>query len=232
MDSKYTGQQIEALLDKAGTALQDEQYKGTVTGVKINGSTKNPSNGVVDLGTVVTDVTGKQEKLVSGSNIKTINGQPILGSGDLSIAGGGDSGEIGIDVPSATIQEAEGVGRMIIFTAQPGRITTISLYGLDLLPSDIVTVDLSDLPQNEYGENNVYVGDAKWAHYHLEIFGGSMSMPLGIGTFGANIGNIIYPNNAYPTIGSNSYIEVDILAEKYVYEGQLAFFGYGIFTTF
>lgn len=29
-------------------------YKGTVTGVKINGSTKSPSSGVVDLGTVIT----------------------------------------------------------------------------------------------------------------------------------------------------------------------------------
>lgn len=36
------------------TALQSETYKGTVTGVKINGTTKNPSSGVVDLGTVIT----------------------------------------------------------------------------------------------------------------------------------------------------------------------------------
>ena len=37
---------------KGATALQSytEQYKGTVTGVKINGTTKNPSSGVVDLG--------------------------------------------------------------------------------------------------------------------------------------------------------------------------------------
>ena len=31
-------------------------YKGTVTGVKINGTTKNPSNGVVDIGNVATSV--------------------------------------------------------------------------------------------------------------------------------------------------------------------------------
>ena len=39
---------------KGATALQSEQYKGTVTSVKINGTTKNPSSGVVDLGTVIT----------------------------------------------------------------------------------------------------------------------------------------------------------------------------------
>lgn len=90
---------VQTSLDKADTALQAEQYKGTVTGVKINGTTKNPSNGVVDLGTVITshqDITGKQDKLVSGTNIKTINGSSLLGSGNLVISGGGgDSGGSG-----------------------------------------------------------------------------------------------------------------------------------------
>ena len=80
---------------KGATALQSytEQYKGTVTGVKVNGSTKNPSNGVVDLGTVITshqDISGKQDKLVSGTNIKTINGTSILGSGNIIISGSGE----------------------------------------------------------------------------------------------------------------------------------------------
>ena len=33
--------------------------------------------------------TSRQETLVSGTNIKTINGESILGSGDLSVGGGG-----------------------------------------------------------------------------------------------------------------------------------------------
>ena len=72
-------------------------YKGTVTGVKINGTTKSPSSGVVDLGTVITthqDISGKQDKLVSGTNIKTINGKSILGSGDIIISGGSSSEDI------------------------------------------------------------------------------------------------------------------------------------------
>lgn len=35
--------------------------------------------------------TNKQDKLVSGTNIKTINGQSILGSGDIEIGAGGDT---------------------------------------------------------------------------------------------------------------------------------------------
>ena len=47
---------VQTSLGKADTALQSytEQYKGTVTEVKINGSAKIPTNGVVDLGTVIT----------------------------------------------------------------------------------------------------------------------------------------------------------------------------------
>lgn len=49
---------VQTSLGKADTALQSytEQYKGTVTGVKINGSTKSPSSGTVDIGSVATSV--------------------------------------------------------------------------------------------------------------------------------------------------------------------------------
>lgn len=94
---------------KGATALQSETYRGTVTGVKVNGSTKNPSNGIVDIGTVITshqDISGKQDKITdldtirSGASkgatalqehqpLKTINGESIVGSGDIAIEGGG-----------------------------------------------------------------------------------------------------------------------------------------------
>ena len=53
---------------KGATALQSytEQYKGTVTGVKFNNSTKSPVSGIVDLGTVITshqDISGKQDRI-------------------------------------------------------------------------------------------------------------------------------------------------------------------------
>lgn len=64
---------------------------GTITGITMNGTAKNPSEGVVDLGTVITehqDISGKQDKLVSGTNVKTVNGESILGSGNIEISGG------------------------------------------------------------------------------------------------------------------------------------------------
>ena len=85
---------VQTSLGKADTALQSytEQYKGTVTGVKINGTTKSPSNGVVDLGTVIT----------THQTLKTINGESIVGSGNITISGGSSSGGAYAEVSHGT----------------------------------------------------------------------------------------------------------------------------------
>lgn len=54
--SKYKGAEVDAALDLAKSALQEHQ-----------------------------DISGKQDKLVSGTNIKTINGESLLGSGNVEI---------------------------------------------------------------------------------------------------------------------------------------------------
>lgn len=48
------------------------------------------------------EIKTKQDELVSGTNIKTINGASILGAGNISISGGGGSG-----TQNVFIQEAE-----------------------------------------------------------------------------------------------------------------------------
>lgn len=92
---------VQTSLDKADTALQSytEQYKGTVTGVKVNGSTKSPSSGTVDIGNVVTSV-----KVNGSTYIPSLNGVVDLGS--ISSEGGG--GElnvvaISLDVTKLTV---------------------------------------------------------------------------------------------------------------------------------
>ena len=37
---------------------------------------------------ILDSVEGKQDKLTSGTNIKTINGQSLVGSGDIEVSGG------------------------------------------------------------------------------------------------------------------------------------------------
>ena len=73
--------------------LAKSKGNGTITEVRMNRVSKGTS-GVVDLGTVITahqDISGKQDKLISGTNIKTINGESVLGSGDITISGGASS---------------------------------------------------------------------------------------------------------------------------------------------
>lgn len=133
------------LLDEDVSALTDE-VAGKVTGVKVNGSTKTPSSGtvdignvatsikmngatktpsggVVDLGTVITshqDISGKQDKLVSGTNIKTINGASILGSGNITIEGGSGGGSTTtkpyvLQAVALSELEALGVGEQTLY---------------------------------------------------------------------------------------------------------------------
>ena len=46
----------------------------------------------VEMGEVKTSLNGKQSTLVSGTNIKTINGESVLGSGNIVIEGGSGGG--------------------------------------------------------------------------------------------------------------------------------------------
>jgi hypothetical protein len=134
--SKYTGKQIENLLDSVnngeigGATLTENDIAGmgftkntgTITAIQANGTTVASSGtanipaattsayGVTKLSTSTSSTStslaatasavksaydlanGKQDKLVSGTNIKTINGQSLLGSGDITVQGGGSSG--------------------------------------------------------------------------------------------------------------------------------------------
>lgn len=151
---------VQTSLGKADTALQSytEQYKGTVTGVKMNGASKGtsgvvdlgnvvtsvkinglgktPSNGVVDLGSVVTDVSGKQDALVSGTNIKTINGTSILGSGDITIEGG--SGSVTDVQVNGTSVVNNGVATI--------RKATIALYGVTKISTSLSSTSNETVP--------------------------------------------------------------------------------------
>lgn len=52
------------------------------------------SHAISDVTSLQTSLDSKQATLVSGTNIKTINGETLLGSGDIVISGGGGSGDV------------------------------------------------------------------------------------------------------------------------------------------
>ena len=108
--SIYTGAEIDSAIGKANTALQEHQPLKTVNNeslvgdgnITIEGTSYEAGNNiqiseenVISATDTIYDdtelretIAGKQEELISGTNIKTINGNSILGSGNLVIEGG------------------------------------------------------------------------------------------------------------------------------------------------
>lgn len=242
---------VQTSLSKADTALQSEQYKGTVTGVKvngstktpssgtvdigsvvtgvkINGSTKNPSNGVVDLGTVITshqDISGKQDKLISGTNIKTLNGQSILGSGDLAI-GGGDSGIIN---PQMIYPQVEG-------NAYVYRIPSGVFCELDFNPNEAqasgiqyIVVAFDNPPEVSVNENYTYDGNVSYAKYHFVV--PNYGCPIGF--YIENVTETYILTNGGASIDFNSFMfEMDVLANIITFNGNRMGYVYGAFATY
>lgn len=82
----YTAQEIDRRLAKVDTIPtrvgELENDKGYITAKDI------PSVELPDNIATLEDVAKKQDKLISGENIKTINGESILGEGNITIEGG------------------------------------------------------------------------------------------------------------------------------------------------
>jgi hypothetical protein len=108
--SIYTGAEIDSAIGKANTALQEHQELKTINNeslvgegnITIEGTSYEAGNNiqiseenVISATDTIYDdtelreaIAGKQEELISGTNIKTINGNSILGEGNLVIEGG------------------------------------------------------------------------------------------------------------------------------------------------
>ena len=73
-----------AVSGKVDTSAMTEYYTSAQTDTQI----ANATSALASTTYVDNSVSGKQDTLVSGQNIKTINSQSILGSGDIVISGG------------------------------------------------------------------------------------------------------------------------------------------------
>ena len=148
---------------------------GTITGIMMNGATKGTS-GVVDLGNVLTE----HQKL------KTINGQSIVGSGNIEIQGGGGATpRVEMTAASAAIEpnkfyvwpmmdslaltlgaETSGVMNRYLFQFRNPKAGLTMLT----LPDDITWSEDTDLD-----ENGLPVMEAA-AFYRIEIIEGLASL--------------------------------------------------------
>lgn len=121
---------------------------GTSTDVQINGSSitssgtaniitegvYNSSTNKIATMSDMPDITGKQDTLVSGTNIKTINGSSILGSGNIDIQG--DEGNLTTDIKNAILDCFENVA----WTSADGQQYYDALSDLFFPPKQLVSI--------------------------------------------------------------------------------------------
>ena len=126
-----------------GIALTDLSV--TVGSASGNGNlTYNNSTGVFAF--TPADLSTKQNTLVSGTNIKTINGISILGSGNISISGGGGGGSsVSQSVFSETYVATAG---QTTFNVQYTSVVEVFLNGIKLKPSEYTANDGSTVVLN------------------------------------------------------------------------------------
>ena len=119
--SAYTGQEIDTGIAKANTAVQPadlDNYQSKIDSLhKL--SADLISDGTTNKTVTSTEKTtwsNKQEQLISGTNIKTINNASILGEGNITISGSG--------TPTYTQEEIDekidNVAQYVIEEAVPG----------------------------------------------------------------------------------------------------------------
>lgn len=82
------GYATEQWVEGKGYLTEHQDISGKLDKTEAD-STYQPKGDYATKGEVATEVGNKQDTLISGTNIKTINGESILGSGDLVISGGG-----------------------------------------------------------------------------------------------------------------------------------------------
>lgn len=145
----------------------------------------NSTQDINDARIASTDITqwnGKQDALVSGTNIKTVNGESLLGGGDLTITGSPGADGVGIaSVVQTTESTVSGGTNVITVTKSDGSTSTVKVRNGDAVGSvpivqttgtatdaamsqDAVTRELTELdkrvPTAFYGPNtgSTFVG--------------------------------------------------------------------------
>ena len=93
------------------------EYKSTYTGAEIDA-------GIAKANTAIQDVSNKQDTLVSGTNIKTINNTSILGSGNITIEGG--SGDVSTTNSNFPFELSDENGNTIFRIDEDGNLITSS----------------------------------------------------------------------------------------------------------
>lgn len=144
---------------------------GTVTAVKMNGTTKNPASGVVDLGTVITahqDISGKQDKLtadqlnavnsgITAAKVSTYDGYATSKQDKLSTA---QLGAVNSGITAAKVGTYDGyAGKITALEGKPGLDKVGTVTSVSAGTGLKITGTKSIAPTVEIDEATVFVFD-------------------------------------------------------------------------
>lgn len=180
---------VQTSLNNADTAYQKPSTGIPVTDFKESVRTEltrigEVTNGYSGLNAISTAIGNKQDKLVSGTNIKTINGQSLLGSGNITIEGGtggsssGESKEI-VTTHNSVIENLE-PNKIYIATPLSGQLTIESIeypyhdqyaeYSVIICLDALSNENMSlVLPSDVMWANGMLPDTTKYATYELSI---------------------------------------------------------------
>ena len=195
-DNKYYQKQLSELATKNELAQKQDiipdidtirnnaaNYKGTVTGVKINGSSKTPSSGIVDIGNVATSIT------VNGSSKTPSSGVVNIGNVATSVKVDGVS-----KTPSNGVVDAGYVNKQLItstsstMTLSPNiyyRNTSTSLSTLtitlgSIANSNIINEYFVEFTTSSSGTTISLPSTIKWANGETPTFEASTTYQISI----------------------------------------------------
>ena len=180
------------------TAFPGLKKTGTVTGVKMNGTTKNPSSGVVDLGTVLTshqDISGKLDKTTYEWNKEFAagsNGAISLGRYNVYDT------QLTFDISSTT--SASMNGKLVIAT-QNGRICQAKVFGdaNGILVSKIVIYQSAIVNNRSWIE--IFCNFDGWSKNKVHIYG----VALNSATVTNQMSSVTFTNGIPSPITSGDY---------------------------
>lgn len=120
-----------------------------------------------------TDLNGKQDTLVSGTNIKTINNQSILGSGNINIEGGSGGTPTDVQINGSSIT-SDGTANIVTegkYNPSTNKIATMSDISevvdvkndINALDNRLTAIDGHIDMELEMG--NITIGNSGWGYY-------------------------------------------------------------------
>jgi hypothetical protein len=135
------------LVDNELSEFSTTEQKAAVRGNIGLGNVDNTSDANKPVSTATqTELNGKQAALVSGTNIKTVNGNSLLGSGNVEIASGGSD-----------IVHAEAVDTNVAINNASTPQTVLSKALTGIAAGDIVEVEIFGNILNNSGSARTYV---------------------------------------------------------------------------